>query len=169
MQNDAGDNPVDYQADYVHLVGKGTVKGVTLSAGYELLGADQAGVDADGAPVFGSFKTPLATLHPFNGFADRFLVTPDKGLEDVYVSLGYAVPVPGAGPINTTVIYHDFSTDEGSDDLGDEIDAVLAKGFAFENVPGTFKAIAKLAAYSKGDTGADTDRFSVELNYSATF
>ena len=38
--------------------------------------------------------TPLATLHAHNGFADRFLVTPDQGLEDLFVSLGYDLELP---------------------------------------------------------------------------
>ncbi|MEM7390904.1 MAG: alginate export family protein [Verrucomicrobiota bacterium] len=169
MQEEAGDNPFDYDADYIHLSANSTVKGIKVAVGYELLGSDQSGVDTNGAPVFASFKTPLATLHKFNGFADRFLVTPAKGLEDFYISVSTAIPVPNIGPVNATVAYHDFSTDEGGDDLGDEIDAVLVKAFKIDGVPGGFKAIAKYAAYSKGDTGADTDRFSFELNYSASF
>src|SRR3546814_3361296 len=35
-----------------------------------------------------AFQTPLATLHAFNGWADRFLSTPGNGLEDIYVGVG---------------------------------------------------------------------------------
>ena len=33
------------------------------------------------------FNTPLATLHAFNGWADRFLTTPVKGLADTNIKL----------------------------------------------------------------------------------
>ena len=168
-QSDAGDNPVSYRADYIHATGGSSFGGLKVDVGYEVLGADEAGVDTEGAPVYGSFKTPLATLHKFNGFADRFLVTPPTGLEDIYVSLAYAVPVPGVGPVNTMVAYHDFASDIGGVDLGDEIDVVLAKGFELESVPGSFKGMAKYAAYSEGDEGADTDRFIIEINYATSF
>ena len=60
-----------------------------------------------------------------NGFADVFLVTPDKGLADTYVMAGYKWNLGESfGPLITKVWYHDFSTDEGSDDLGEEFDAV---------------------------------------------
>lgn len=34
-----------------------------------------------------AFATPLATLHAFNGWADRFLATPKGGLEDLFLTL----------------------------------------------------------------------------------
>ena len=34
------------------------------------------------------FRTPLATLHAFNGWADLFLDTPPDGLSDIYVRGG---------------------------------------------------------------------------------
>ena len=33
------------------------------------------------------FTTPLATLHKFQGWADKFLATPVNGIEDEYVNL----------------------------------------------------------------------------------
>ena len=52
------------------------------AGGYEVLGADN-GV------ALTSFQTPLATLHKFQGWADKFLVTPPNGLRDAYGSIGY--------------------------------------------------------------------------------
>ena len=58
-------------------------------------------------------KSPLATLHKFNGFADVFLVTPDRGLEDLYVKLGYTLDLGETlGPLKAAVWYHEFSTDD---------------------------------------------------------
>ena len=33
------------------------------------------------------FTTPLATLHKFQGFADKFLTTPANGIRDTYIEL----------------------------------------------------------------------------------
>ncbi|MGH8029476.1 MAG: alginate export family protein, partial [Arenimonas sp.] len=49
-----------------------------LRAGWEHLGGD--GTHA--------LQTPLATLHAFNGWADKFTTTPSGGLEDRYLSAG---------------------------------------------------------------------------------
>jgi hypothetical protein len=43
------------------------------------------------------FTTPLATLHKFQGWADKFLTTPVNGLADLYVNAGYTRK--GVGPL----------------------------------------------------------------------
>lgn len=109
-QADAGDNPTGYDADYWHLTASYAAgNGMTLGLGYEVLGADS------GAGI--GFSTPLATLHAFNGWADQFLSTPGAGLEDLYVTFRFPV-----AKWNLTAVYHDFSSDTGSFDYGDEID-----------------------------------------------
>lgn len=109
-QFDAGDNPISYDADYMHLNGAWSMEnGLSLGLGYESLGADSS--------VGTAFRTPLATLHAFNGWADQFLATPNAGLDDVYVTVGFK-----AGKWSLTGVYHDFSSDLGSDDYGDEFD-----------------------------------------------
>ena len=50
-------------------------KGWRIGGGYEVLGAD------DGAALT-SFQTPLATLHKFQGWADKFLTTPPNGIRE---------------------------------------------------------------------------------------
>lgn len=144
------DDATDADTTYIMLEGGYNFGKVTAKLGFESLGSDK-GV---------GFSTPLATAHKFNGWADQFLGTPGVGLEDVYVTL--ATKILGGG---LTVTYHDFSADEGSADLGSEIDAVYAKGFAKH-----YKAGVKLASYSAGDAGTgkvDTDK--VWLFVSATF
>ena len=167
-QTDAGSNPQDYSANYYHAAVSTKVKGFSVGAGYELLGSDSAGVGADGAATFASVKSPLATLHKWNGFADVFLVTPDKGLEDVYASLGYSFDMP-CGAVSATVWYHDFSNDEGGADLGDEIDAVIAKAINVESIPGKLSALVKYANYNAPSGGVDVERLTLELNYGVTF
>jgi len=169
-QSDAGDNVQDYTADYLHGVLKGSLKGLSLEFGYELLGSDDAGLDADGNATFASVKSPLATLHKFNGFADVFLVTPDKGLEDVYAMAGYKFDLgPDLGPLVTKVWYHDFSSDEGGDDLGSEVDAVVVKPLPIKGLPGTLNFLFKYADYEAPSGGNDLTRMSAELNFSHSF
>ncbi len=112
---------------------------VKATLGYELLGSDNG--------MYG-FTTPLATAHKFNGWADIFLGTPAVGLEDIYVT----VAGKAAGG-KWAVTYHDFSADEGKADLGSEIDAVYGKSFSKNDSGGI-----KLAMYSAGDSGVDTDK-----------
>ena len=115
------DSGVDFDTEYLFAEGGLDLSGVSLKLGYELLGSD----DGDA-----SFTTPLATLHKFNGWADVFLggsfdpvVMPD-GLEDVYISVSYKL-----AEYNLSAIYHEFSSDEGSDDYGSEIDLQASRNF----------------------------------------
>jgi hypothetical protein len=134
----------------------------------KVVGSDATGgINKDSGRDFGSLKTPLATLHNFNGFADKFLVTPDRGLEDAYIALGYTCTCPVTGPWTAKAWFHDFSTDEGSDDLGEEWDGVLIKPLEVPTLPGKVQAMAKYANYD-GPAG-DTERVSVELNYVVKF
>ncbi|NRA28930.1 MAG: hypothetical protein HRU11_01620 [Parvularculaceae bacterium] len=76
------------------------------------------------------FRTPLATLHRFQGFADVFLVTPNQGVEDnsleIRHRLGRVGPMRRVGGF---VRVHDFNATEGSGDLGHEIDVGVAGSF----------------------------------------
>ena len=79
-QRDYGRNPSDYSASYRQLelgVGRGPA---TLKVGLESLGGDPTRPDR-------RFQTPLATLHVFQGWADKFLATPPQGIEDRYVAV----------------------------------------------------------------------------------
>ena len=113
-QGDYGDNPNNYSADYILLEGALTSRGITAKVGYEVLagGAVQA------------FQTPLATLHAFNGWADKFLTTPSDGIEDLYVSV--------AGKYRGTsysVVYHRFDPETGGPSYGSEWDLVVKRPF----------------------------------------
>jgi hypothetical protein len=108
QQGDYADNPNSIDASYYFLMAGGAFKPLTVKLGYEVLG----GSEADG-----QFRTPLATLHKFNGWADRFLNTPTNGLQDLFVQLNGKV-----GPVAWTVVYHSFSADTGGDKYGDEFD-----------------------------------------------
>ncbi len=139
-QSDAGDSPLDYDADYYMVEGAMTLAGIKGTIGYEVLGAD------DGV----GFKTPFATLHKFQGWADKFLVTPGDGIEDLYVGLSGKL-----GPVKLGAYYHDFQAEDSSADFGSEIDLV-----ATWPVHKLVTLQAKYASFSTDDKDrfADTDK-----------
>lgn len=146
-QKDAGLNTA-YDADYLLAEGTYTISRFTIGLGYEVLGSD------DGA--YG-FATPLATLHAFNGWADKFLTTPKDGLEDKYLNLG--VTFAGAQAL---VSYHKYDADFGGADYGDEINLSLSKK------TGAVVWTAKYAQYAMGDAATkvtDTDKFWVMADW----
>lgn len=154
-QNETAENPLDI--DLFYALAEGRVKTLvgTLNGGVEVL---------DGNGTVG-FSTPLSTLHKFNGTADVFLVTPAVGLRDAFI--GWTSELPGLGPVRqmkANVTWHDFSSDNGSDDLGQEIDAELV-AIVNKNV-GTG---LKFAKYGGGDAMAppNTTRFwfTLDLKY----
>jgi hypothetical protein len=78
--------------------------GITYRAGWEHLGGNGAR----------SLQTPLATLHAFNGWADKFVVTPAGGLEDRYFGAGGKFGRGSyAGKLNWAVAWHNYSADIG--------------------------------------------------------
>jgi hypothetical protein len=120
-QTDWADSPLDYGAEYYNLEASATIEPVSFGVGYEVLGTDSN----DAGPGSASFRTPLATLHPFNGWANVFLTIPPEGLRDIYgfvqVVFPYNVPVPA--------IYHSFWADSGGADFGQEFDIIASKTF----------------------------------------
>ncbi len=116
-QKDGAGNPVSYNADYWRLDLSVGIGAATVYAGYESLGGDK--IEPGQA-----FITPLATLHAFNGWADKFLGTPATGLDDVFAGVKGNV-----GTWNWNVLYHDFSNQSDSTDIGYEIDAYVSHKF----------------------------------------
>ena len=143
-QSDIANNPVGYDAEYAHLSGTwiGT-NGLTLGIAWESLGGDPTQQGA-------MFRTPLATLHAFQGWADRFLSTPSQGIDDLYFTAKYKV-----GDWNLTGIYHDFSAEAGSGDFGTELD--LSAG---TKIAGKYGLLFKGAFFSSDSTSyPDTNKF----------
>jgi hypothetical protein len=146
-QADAHNNPVNYDAEYGRLDLGLALDPVTLFAGYEVLTGD---VDNPGS----AFRTPLATLHAFNGWADQFLTTPDAGLEDVFI--GAKGEIEG---FKWQITYHDFAAEDGPGDFGQELDLSVAK-----KLNKNFTALLKTAQYEAGDIKADTNKYWVMLS-----
>jgi hypothetical protein len=152
-QKDYGDNPLELDSEY-YLAELGyTLKGVQLKAGYEVLGGDNGSGNR-------AFQTPLATKHAFQGWADQFLTTPADGIEDAYV--GVTAPLLGG---TLQAWYHDFSTEQGSDEYGNEIDLSYA-----HPIPGVkgLVGLVKYATYDSDDKArtVDTDKVWLQLQYS---
>lgn len=134
-QTDTANNPVDYSANYYRLDAAFKFQPLTVFGGYESLGGDQNKAGA-------AFRTPLATLHAFNGWADKFLGTPGAGLDDFFIGAKGKF-----GNNKWTLVYHDFSAEDGSDDFGNELDAVLVTP-----INKNYSLLFKAAFYS-GDSG----------------
>jgi len=145
-QADAGDSELDYNADYYLLEVGGQVASIGLKAGYEVLAA------GDGT----GFATPLATLHKFQGWADKFLTTPGDGVEDLYFGIDAA-----AGPVKLAAVYHDFQAEDSSEDFGSEID--LAATWPINEY---FTTEFKFAGFSAdGNRYTDTDKLWLTLQF----
>ncbi|MBQ0719347.1 MAG: alginate export family protein [Gammaproteobacteria bacterium] len=137
-QSDYKDSALDYDAGYYFAEISAKTKPVTVALGYEVLESDN-GV---------GFKTPLATLHKFQGFADMFLVTPAGGIEDTYLKVATKV-----GGVKLIAFYHDFEAETGGMDYGSEIDLIAAYKFGKN-----YSVLFKYAAYDADDYKADTDK-----------
>lgn len=142
-QSDAGDNPVEYDTDYFALEADVTFSGFTLGAGMESLGGDNGK----------GFQTPLATLHIYQGFADKFLGTPGQGIEDTYIKAGTKI-----GPVKLTAWYHQFDSEQGSVDYGDEINFL-----AVYPISKKYSMLFKYASYTAEEVATDTDKFWVQF------
>jgi hypothetical protein len=148
-QDDHADNPNAYSADY-YLVEAGVNFGrYGAKAGYEVLGGDTAPNHA--------FQTPLATLHVFQGWADKFLTTPGAGVEDLYLGAS-----ANFGQLALNLIWHDFTAEATNADYGTEWNA--SAGYKFGK---TYEVLAKFADY--GADGFATDTTKAWLQFSATF
>lgn len=154
LSNTKGEN----DAYYYDVEASATIMGITLGAGYEFLSGTNG---TDGKT---KFQTPLATLHKFNGWADKFLVTPTGGLTDASINVGY-----NGGKFGSVLAaYHDFETDVdmgGKSDLGSELDVQYSN--AIPGVKG-LNALLKAAYYDGGDVATytkDVTKIWIQLGY----
>jgi hypothetical protein len=93
------------------------------------------------------FTTPLATLHRFQGWADKFLVTPVNGMADRYINAAYQTK--GVGPLETlslAVTLHRYRSERLEIRYGDELDLQLQAKFR------RFTGLLKYADYNAAAT-----------------
>lgn len=110
-QSDHADNPSRIDVGYSFLMAGAALPRLTLKLAWERL---------EGSADDGQLRTPLATLHRHNGWADRFLVTPTEGLEDLSLQLGGRL-----GQIGWLLRHHDFAAASSSRSYGRELDLEL--------------------------------------------
>lgn len=152
-QRENGNNPFNFSHNY-WLIEPGIASGaVTVKGGYERL-------EGNGASAL---QTPLATLHAFNGWADKFLTTPPNGLRDAYLDVGYKLPA--MGPIKGATLriaYHDFNATRLGINYGDEWNAVVTVP-----VRKNISLLAKFASYRAKAFATDTTKawFSIEAKF----
>ena len=137
-QKNYGANPNNYSADYFLLEGALTTAGITGALGYEVLEGDSVQ----------AFQTPLATLHAFQGWADKFLATPPDGIEDLYFSI--ATKIRGA---YISLIYHRFNPEAGGPKYGSEWDLIIKKPVADR-----YSLVFKYADYDARSFATDTEK-----------
>jgi len=120
-QQDYSNNPNPISVNYAlaelslsYAVG-GILESVGLKYDYERL-------EGDGG--LQSFQTPLGTNHAFQGFADRFLITPGDGIQDHFVTLSGKL-----SGIQLSATYHRFLSDRDSYDYGYEWNLLAERSF----------------------------------------
>jgi len=124
-QSDYGSSTLNYTTLYHCFEAGVAAQQGSLALGHETLGSDNAV----------GFKTPLATLHAFNGWADLFLATPANGLRNTYVKATASLPQA----VTLTAVYHWFEAAKGGADYGQEADLMLSRKFG-KHVTATAKA-----------------------------
>ncbi|HKQ14911.1 MAG TPA: hypothetical protein VJT80_15860 [Steroidobacteraceae bacterium] len=155
QQSDYASNPLRFDLDYYLAEITGTVGRYGFKLGDEVL-------QGDGTT---GFAAPLATLHPFNGWADKFTTTPANGLDDRYAGVSYALQRASVfDALSATIVYHEYSTQRLDADLGTEVNVQL------QGKARRFSGVLKYAAYEahEGRTPAayqDTTKLWVQLEY----
>jgi hypothetical protein len=154
QQTDRGANPLDFKNNYYMGELTGTFRQYSLGGGFERL---------EGNGVKG-FTTPLATLHRFQGWADKFLTTPVNGIVDLYANAGYQKK--GFGPLETVslaVSWHDYESERLNIDYGQELDLQLQG--KFRRFTGTLKYADYNAAPTTPAAVRDTRKFWAQIDF----
>jgi len=108
-----GDNPNNYDTEnYSVEIGLRQDK-FSVRAAFEHLG--------DSNVLSEAFAVPLGRKHFFQGWADKFVMTPQGGVEDFYITAE-----AGFLQGELTLIYHDFSAEIDGSDYGNELDMSLS-------------------------------------------
>jgi hypothetical protein len=149
-QGEAGANAADVDADYNLVEGGLSFPKFGLGLGVEVLGSDGAT----------GFTTPLATLHAFQGWADKFLATPAAGIEDTYLRFSYPLGKRGRfATVAATAVFHDYEADVGGAHFGEELNLQLVA--RTERMTLT----AKYADYRAALLLTDTEKVWVSVDY----
>ena len=145
-QTDWARSPLAYDAMHYWLEGRLKTGATTFAAGYEVLGSDGGTTP---------FRTPLGSLHKFQGWADKFIPTPAAGVADAYVSAETYL-----GPALLILAFHDFQATDGGADFGREV------GLCVDMPLGNrFAAMLKFAYYDAAEHASNTTKLWLMLSY----
>ncbi len=158
-QSDTADNTNQISAGYflgelgVNFQLDSFVKSLTLKFSYELL---------DGNGGADRFVTILGTNHAFQGWADRFLITPGDGIEDIYFTA--AMKMFGTKFIAS---YHALSSDRDNYDYGTELDLLVTKTFKKHYTVGLKYSDYNTDQnnFNSANTAADVSKFWAYLQF----
>jgi hypothetical protein len=143
-------NPLHYSADYYDVELAAAAAGFNVGATYEVMGSD--GVKG--------FATPIATLHRWDGWADKFTTTPVNGVRDLYGTVGYTAHAVGPfSTVGATFMYHHFDADHIAMHYGNEPDVQLQATWR------EFTFTVKYADYQADRFLTNTRRFWLQLEY----
>ena len=148
-QSDYGDNPRDFSLDYLLIEPGVGIGPFSARLGYERL-------EGNGNVAL---QTPLATLHAFNGWADKFLTTPVNGLRDVYGDAAWKLQGPGVlKDTSLRLAYHDYHSVHASVHYGREWDLLVS-----HPVGTHLTALAKYANYDADGFATNTQKYWMAL------
>jgi hypothetical protein len=150
-QSDLGTNPARFDLDYLLIEPGVAVGGWTARAGLERL-------EGNGTAAV---QTPLATLHAFNGWADKFLVTPPAGLRDLYGEVGYKFAGGPLKGLTLRAIVHDFGATQTSQAYGQELNVLAVYPIRKDLI-----LLGKFAHYEAESFAVDTTKGWLSLQYS---
>ncbi len=144
-QSDYGDNPVPYESDRFLFEAGVDTGDLKVLLGYETFEGDETEPQK-------MFRMPLATLHKFQGWTDRFLTIPQAGVENTYVTLKTR---------GFTVSWHDFKSEAGSADYGSEWNASWQY-----SISDNYTVLLKYATYSPDTHATDIDKAWIQFTAS---
>lgn len=149
-QSERGDNPLSFDLDYYLGELTASISRYSFGAGVEVL-------EGDGVK---GFTTPLATLHKFQGWTDKFLATPVDGIEDKYVNAGLALKnVAALEALSFVAVYHTYEAERVSMDYGTELDLQLQAKL------GKLSGVLKYGDYRSEGLLTDTKKYWLQFEY----
>ncbi len=152
-QSDFHHNPTRYQADYWLADATLDLRGWTINAGYEVLGADS------GAALT-SFQTPLGSVFKFQGWADKLTTTPPNGVRDAYAGGGYGwKKLGGIDTLALQAVWHRYDSDRLHQHYGDEWNLLATAKLRKTQLS------MRYARYEADRFAADTSRFWLQLDW----
>jgi hypothetical protein len=149
-QRQAARNPLSFDLDY-------SLGEINAGFGPYSFGAGVEILEGNGTK---GFTTPLATLHRFQGWADKFLTTPAQGIDDRYLTAGFSRQQWATLDLVSIVAsYHRYTAERGSLRYGSEADLQAQAKWR------RLTAALKYADYRADRLLTDTTKWWLQVEY----